>query len=123
MDVSIRNRFGYTVFQVSETIYLNSDISFLLRRVTEKVNNGARNIAITFPSISYFSSASIANLVQSCVYVGERGGNFVIIKPTDQMLCMIQICEIDRIVSVIGSEEELRDIALRQGVYEGEEDQ
>ncbi len=107
VNLEIRDRFGFRVVVLNETTSRDTDFTPLKAAISQQIQEGYRNLAVSFSFESYLYSMTIAVLVQFLGQVKEHGGVFAIIHPNPAMLRIIGLVGLDRLIKICASEEEL----------------
>ncbi len=113
MYTLIRQKNGFTVIRVVDTVDLLDDISELRALVDTAVENGSVNIAMRFTKDSALRSAAMAKLVLCAALVNSRGGIFALIAPGEHILSLLRIFNAEELVMVVDSEDDLTPITAQ----------
>lgn len=100
---------NYQIVRILQEIPRDNDFSKLKKTVYSILEDGNKNIAISFSKDTYLYSRTIAVLVQFLGLVKEKDGNFAVVHPDPKMLkslkmiglsFMMQLCTEEKSIGV-----------------------
>ena len=80
----------------------------LQREINELLEQGHRNFALNLAGVPYIDSFGLGQLVSIWTSIRSRGGELVLLRPTDHVRQLLQITKLDSIFRI--SEQEPRSI-------------
>ncbi len=107
MKLSIRTAGKYQVIQIEEELNVISDLQELFYLVKGYLEQDKSSIAVCFPNTSYIYSGAIAVLLKCFKAVRKDRGDLCIIESNPDIKGMLQALNIDRVIRILDSEEEL----------------
>ena len=94
-------------------VYLTGDLlgetngMELIDILNEKVTIHVHNCVIDLSSVRYMSSTGIGVLITALTKIKNKGGELVLLNPTEQILKLLTITKLNLIFQVYASEEEV----------------
>jgi anti-anti-sigma factor len=105
--VDSSKRGSYTLFSIEQDLNLYSDISHLRELVQKSISIGEHTIALRFSQDSYFSSQTVAMLVNCIEMVKECSGKIALVNPNHNLRYLLTIIDLDSAIQVFDSESNL----------------
>jgi anti-anti-sigma factor len=107
MKIDIHTHGGYQVLKLEEDLQVISDLSELKFLVEGYLKRGRRFVAVGFTTASYIYSGAIAVLIDCHKKIIQEGGDLCIIEPNQEMLGVFNVLNIDKILHLYQSEDDL----------------
>jgi anti-anti-sigma factor len=101
----IKNR--YQVIRIEEDLQIISELSELRYLIEGYIKQDKNYIAVCFSDSSYIYSGAIAILIDCFKQIRNRGGDLCIIEPNSDMLSVLTLLNINRMVTIYHSEDDL----------------
>jgi anti-anti-sigma regulatory factor len=95
------------VLKLEEDLQVISDLSELKFLVEGYLKRGRRFVAVGFTTASYIYSGAIAVLIDCHKKIIQEGGDLCIIEPNQEMLGVFNVLNIDKILHLYQSEDDL----------------
>jgi anti-anti-sigma factor len=99
---------GYRLVRIMEDLTQETNLAALKAAVSPHLDNGVKNLALSFTENSYFFSRTIAILVQFLGHIKENDGRLAIIHPNDKMLEMFKMVGLGMLIDLYTSEDALK---------------
>ncbi len=97
----------YQILKVQDNSHTINNLSELRDLITGYLKRGKIHIAVGFCNASYIYSGAISVLISCYRMVEERGGSLCIIEPDAGLFDILETLNIDDIIKVYPSEENL----------------
>lgn len=107
MKIDIQTYSGYQVLKIEEDLEVISDLSELKFLIEGYLKRGRRFIAVGFTTTSYIYSGAIAVLIDCHKKIAKEGGDLCIIEANQELLGVFNVLNIDRILHIYPSEDQL----------------
>ena len=107
MKIDISATGGYQVLKIEEDLEVIADLSELKFLIEGYLKRGRRHIAVGFTTASYIYSGAIAVLIDCHKRIAKEGGDLCIIEANQELLGVFNILNIDKILHIYTSIEEL----------------
>lgn len=105
LDVSTIGR--YKVITIHDSLKVISDLAALKTEIEKYLEQGEKNIAVSFSDASYLYSGAISVLVTCYRMVREEGGDLCLIEPQERVSELLDQMNIDRLIDIYESEDQL----------------
>jgi hypothetical protein len=116
MRTEVQTQGAVKVIVLHDKILLSSNISEVEQYVKQLLDEGWRNIALTYPPGSFFNSYSIAVLVRSHETIVDYDGTFIIVRPTAEIINFLEMFHIDDTIQTCESLESLQSLKLKKNL-------
>ncbi len=111
MKIDIHTNGDYQVLKIEEDLQVISDLSELKFLVEGYLKRGRLYVAVGFTTASYIYSGALAVLIDCYKKIVKEGGDLCIIEPNTEMQGIFNILNIDKILHIYPSEDQLPVIA------------
>jgi len=105
--IQITTKGYYQVLRIEEELAVIADLSELTYLVKGYLKQGKRHIAVSFTDASYIYSGALAVLIECYKELSEGEGELCIIEPNQNLKDIFTSLNIDRILKVYESEDDL----------------
>ena len=107
MKIDITVNSGYQIISIEDELNIISDISELRFLIEGYITEGKNTIAVRFSNTSYIYSGAIAVLIDCYKKIKDVGGDLCIIEGNLQVISVFRILNIDRVIHIYKSIDEL----------------
>ena len=107
MEYQSYSRHGYHVLKFSEDLVFGTHLGELEDTVMNLLGKGITKIALAFTRHSMLYSKNVAVLVKCLEIIKDRGGELVIVGPSDSFKTALQAVHFEDLAKVCDTEEEL----------------
>ncbi|HEX2955797.1 MAG TPA: STAS domain-containing protein [Chitinispirillaceae bacterium] len=107
MKIDITQRGIYQVLQIEEELNVISDLSELRYLIRGYLNQGKKNIAVSFVNASYIYSGAIAVLIDCYKLIKKDNGDLCIIESNPELRNIFKTLHLDQFMQMYQSLEEL----------------
>jgi anti-sigma B factor antagonist len=107
MKLEVSTKGKYKVITIHDSLKVISDLTSLKTEIEKFLKQGEKNIAVSFSDASYLYSGAISVLVTCYRMVREEGGDLCLIEPQDRVAELLDQMNIDRLIDIYESEEQL----------------
>jgi anti-anti-sigma factor len=107
MEIEAVDINGYRVLRIKEDLTRDSNLTKFKSLVKPHLDEGVKNLALSFTRDSYFYSRTIAIIVQFMGHIKENDGNIAIIHPNNGVLEMIKLVGLGKLIETYTSEDSL----------------
>lgn len=107
MKISIRSRGAYQILGIEEDMTVIADLSELKFLVDGYIKQGRCRIAVTFTGTSYIYSGAVAILVECHKQLADDEGELCIIEPNENLRRIFEILNLDQVLPIYDSEDDL----------------
>ena len=107
MEIEALDKNGYRLLRIKDDLSIENDVAELKSLVKPHLDEGVKNLALSFTGNSYFYSRTIAILVQFMGQIKENDGNFAVIHPNAEVLEMIKLVGLGKLIETYTSEESI----------------
>lgn len=107
MNIQSYDKSGYRVFDLTDDVVFNTDLTVLTESVRNVLVDGVVHIALRFTKASYLYTESIAVLVECLEFIQEKQGSMAIISPNQDILDVLRVIGFESIIQVCNSDQEL----------------
>lgn len=110
MNIEVYPRGCYKMIRISDPLNVISDLTELRSLIEGYLQNSINTIAVNFRDASYLYSGAISVLVNCYKMIREQNGDLCIVEPNPELLELLKQMNIDSIISVYGSEDDLPEV-------------
>jgi anti-sigma B factor antagonist len=110
MRIEMHSRGDYQVLRIEDELAVISDLSELTFLIEGYLKHGKRHIAVGFTTTSYIYSGAVAVLINCLKKIRDEGGDLCIIEPNPEMLSILSLININKIITIYESENDLPEI-------------
>jgi anti-anti-sigma factor len=107
MKIDIHTHGDYQVLRIEDELSVISDLSELMFIIQGYLQHGKRYIAVGFTTTSYIYSGALAVLINCLKKVKGEGGDLCIIEPNREISSILNMININKVITVYQSEDEL----------------
>ncbi|MBD3390572.1 MAG: STAS domain-containing protein [Chitinivibrionales bacterium] len=107
MKMEITTRGYYQILRIEEELAVIADLSELTYLVKGYLKQGKRHIAVSFTDASYIYSGALAVLIECYKELSEGEGELCIIEPNQNLKDIFASLNINKVLNVYESEEDL----------------
>lgn len=107
MELQSYTRHGYHILKFREDLVFGTHLGELEAMVMDLLGKGITKIALAFTEHSMLYSKNVAVLVKCLEIIKDRGGELVIIGPSESIKTALQTVHFDDLAKVCDTEEEL----------------
>jgi anti-sigma B factor antagonist len=100
-------RGGYKIIIIYEPLKVIADLTEFKLEIEKLLELGEKKIAVNFSDASYLYSGAISVLITCYRMIREKGGSLCIIEPQERVLELLNQMNIDSLIDIFGSEEEM----------------
>ena len=110
MKIDIHTHGDYQVLRIEDELSVISDLSELLFIIQGYLQRGKRYIAVGFTTTSYIYSGAVAVLINCLNKVKSEGGDLCIIEPNPDIAGILNLINVNKILTIFQSEDDLPNI-------------
>ena len=107
MNIETKTVGTYTVIIIHDPLKVIADLSEFKAEIEKRLALGEKNVAVNFSDATYLYSGALSVLVTCYRMISEKGGNLCILEPQQRILELLIQMNIDSLIDVYKSEEEL----------------
>ena len=107
MKLKSKTRGKYTIITVYHSLKVISDLTELHITIEKYLKENIKYIAVNFSDATYLYSGAISVLITCYRMIKEKGGNLCIIEPHQRILELLTQMNIDSLISIYSSEDDL----------------
>jgi anti-anti-sigma factor len=107
MNIDISANAGYQILKIQDELSVISELTELRFIIEGYLTEGKCFIAVSFTGVSYLYSGAIAVLIDCFKKTRKVGGNLCIIESNQQILSIFRNLNLDRVIGVYPSVNEL----------------
>jgi anti-anti-sigma factor len=111
MRIEVYQRGIYKIIKIEESLNVISDLSELKSLIDGYLGKGNKYIAVNFTDTTYLYSGAISVLVNCYKSIKAAHGDLCVLEPNREILDLLRQMNIDAIIDLYSSEEELPDSA------------
>jgi len=111
MNIGISVHSGYQVINIEDELSIISELSELRFLIEGYIAEGKNLIAVSFTNTSYIYSGAIAVLIDCYKKIKKVEGDLCIIEGNPQIISIFRMLNIDRVIKIYKSVEELQTLA------------
>ncbi|MBN1981143.1 MAG: STAS domain-containing protein [Chitinivibrionales bacterium] len=107
MNLEIAKRGKYKVIIICDSLHVIEDLAELKAVIEKYLEKGEKYIAVNFSQASYLYSGAISVLITCFKMIRDKGGDLCIVEPQKRLHELLEQMNIDRLITIYDSEEEL----------------
>ena len=100
MKYNIREDNSNLIISIEGDLLGVNDTILLLDEINDKINQGKLKAVIDMSGVRYMNSSGIGILITIYTKFKNKGGNAVILNPTDQTLKLLSMTKLDTVIKI-----------------------